>query len=189
MVTHVLFIHGAGQGAYEEDKTLVADLQGALGAGYEMRYPAMPDESNAPYEQWKRLIEHELAAMHGPIILVGHSVGGSILAKCLGEIDVAKAVADIILLATPFWGGAGWTYDGYEELALPQDAAVTFPKGPRLLLYHCRDDETVPFGHLALFAQALPQAQVRELDHGGHQLAHAMPLVAREITSHERSAP
>ena len=188
MVTHVLFIQGAGQGAYEEDKKLATSLQEALGAGYEIRYPAMPDESNAPYEQWKRHIVEELATMQGPIILVGHSVGGSVLAKCLSEIEVGKSVVDIILMATPFWGGDGWRYEGYEELELPQDAAVKFPKGPRLLLYHCRDDETVPFGHLALFAKVLPHAHVRELDKGGHQFNNDLSIVAKDIKSLERSA-
>jgi predicted alpha/beta hydrolase family esterase len=171
MVTHVVFIQGAGQGAYEADKKLATSLQQALGAGYEMRYPAMPDESNAPYEQWKRRIVQELATMQGPVILVGHSVGGS-----------------VILMATPFWGGDGWRYEGYEELELPQDVAVKFPRGPRLLLYHCRDDETVPFGHLALFAKVLPHAHVRELDKGGHQFNNDIAIVAQDIQSLERSA-
>jgi predicted alpha/beta hydrolase family esterase len=189
MTTQVLFIQGAGEGAYEEDKKLAASLQTALGAGYEVRYPAMPDESNAPYEQWKQIIAQELATKQGSIILVGHSVGGSVLARCLGEIEVPNRVVAVILMATPFWGGEGWTYEGSEELELPQDATVTFPRGPRLLLYHCRDDETVPVGHVALFAAVLPQAQVRVLDTGGHQLHDDLSVVAQEIQSLERSAP
>jgi hypothetical protein len=34
----------------------------------------------------------------------------------------------------------------------------------RVFLCHSRDDDVVPFGHLALYARALPQATVRELD-------------------------
>jgi predicted alpha/beta hydrolase family esterase len=188
MTTHVLFIQGAGEGAYEEDKILATSLQQALGAGYEVHCPAMPDESNAPYEQWKQIIVQELATMQGAIVLIGHSVGGSVLAKCLSEIEVAKPVVAVILMATPFWGGEGWRYDGYEELELPPDATAKFPRGPRLLLYHCRDDETVPVGHAAHFAAVLPHAQVRVLDKGGHQLDDVMPIVAQEIQSLERSA-
>src|SRR5688572_22692774 len=82
MKKQVLFIQGAGEGAYEEDQKLVESLQHVLGPEYTVHYPAMPDEDNAPYEQWKRQIEKELAEMRGPIILVGHSVGASVVVKC-----------------------------------------------------------------------------------------------------------
>ena len=40
MKKQVLFIHGGGgEGTYEEDGILVASLQNALGATYEVRYP------------------------------------------------------------------------------------------------------------------------------------------------------
>jgi predicted alpha/beta hydrolase family esterase len=77
----VLFIQGAGQGAYEEDKKLASSLRQALGADHEVRYPAMPDEDDTPYELWKQQIEKELTAMNKPIILVGHSVGASVVIK------------------------------------------------------------------------------------------------------------
>jgi uncharacterized protein len=181
MTKHVLFIQGAGKGAYEEDKELAASLRKALGTDYEVHYPAMLDEDNAPYEQWKQQIEKELAAMQGTIILVGHSVGASVLIKCMSETEVKKPIAGIFLIATPFWGGNGWRYEGYEELALPKGFAAKLPKGASIFLYHCRDDETVPFEHLALYAQVLPQASVRELDAGGHQLNNDLFEVAQDI--------
>jgi uncharacterized protein len=183
MTKHVLFIQGAGQGAYEEDKELAASLNQALGPEYELHYPAMPDEDNAPYEQWKQQIENELAAMTGSIILVGHSVGASIITKWLSETERKQPIAGIFLMATPFWGGDGWKYEGYQELELPKDTAARFPKDVPTFLYHCRDDETVPFDHLALYAQRLPQAIVRELDEGGHQLNNDLSEVAKDVKS------
>jgi pimeloyl-ACP methyl ester carboxylesterase len=50
-----------------------------------------------------------------------------------------------------------------------------------LFFYHCRDDETVPFDHLALYKKAVPQAAVREIDAGGHQLNNDLALVAEDI--------
>jgi predicted alpha/beta hydrolase family esterase len=183
MRRQVLFIQGAGQGAYEEDKELVSSLRQALDPEYEVRYPAMPDEENAPYERWKHQIEAELASMRGPIMLVGHSVGASIIIKCMSEIELNEPIAGICLIATPFWGGDGWRYEGYEELALPKAFATKLPKGARIFLYHCRDDEIVPFDHLALYAQVLPQATVRELDQGGHQLSNDLSVVAKDLKS------
>lgn len=183
MKKQVLFIHGAGEGAYEADKQLAASLQQSLGPEYEVHYPVMPDEENAPYEQWKHQIETELATMQEPIILIGHSVGASIVLKYLSEIEVKKSIAGISLIANPFWGGSGWRYEGYEELALPKEFPTRLPKGASLFLYHSRDDEVVPFAHLALYADHLPQATVRELDGRGHQLNNDLSEVAADIKS------
>jgi predicted alpha/beta hydrolase family esterase len=177
----VLFIQGAGHGAYDADQQLASSLRHALGPEYDVRYPAMPDEENAPYELWTQHIEAALTSMQGPIMLVGHSVGGSIIAKWMSDGGRAKPIAGVFLIATPFWGGDGWRYEGYEELELPNAFALTLPKGARIFLYHCRDDETVPVDHLALYARVLPQAVVRELDECGHQLNDDLSLVAEDV--------
>jgi serine hydrolase len=183
MTTHVIFIQGAGRGAYEEDKALATNLQTGLGPDYAVHYPAMPNEEDAQYDQWKRHIAHEVATVHGPIMLVGHSVGASILMKCMSALKLAQPPAGLFLLEAPFWGGDGWRYDGYEQLALPQGVATRLPQGMAIFLYHCRDDTTVPFDHLALYAQVLPQATVRALDAGGHQLNNDLSAVAQDIKS------
>ena len=183
MKKHVLFIHGAGAGAYAADKKLAASLQHSLGPEYDVHCPAMPDEENAPYDQWKHHIEKELATMQEPIMLIGHSVGASIIMKCMSEIEVQKPIAGIFLMATPFWGGNGWRYEGYEELALPKGFAARLPRGASLFLYHSRDDEVVPFAHLTLYAEQLPQATVREFDGRGHQFNNDLSQVAVDIMS------
>jgi predicted alpha/beta hydrolase family esterase len=116
-------------------------------------------------------------------VIVGHSVGASVLMKWLSERKVEKAIAGVFLVACPFWGGDGWRYEGYEELALPPEFAAALPTGMPVYLYHCRDDAIVPFDHLALYAQALPQATVRAFDEGGHQLSDDLSAVARDIES------
>lgn len=179
----ILFIQGAGRGAYEEDERLAASLRHALGPRFEVRYPAMPNEDDAPYEQWRQRIEQELADMPGPVVLVGHSVGASVLAKWLSEREDDNAIAGVFLVACPFWGGDGWRYEGSEELALPHGSAASFATAVPVYLYHCRDDAIVPFDHLALYARALPQATVRALDEGGHQLNGDLSEVARDIES------
>jgi uncharacterized protein len=176
----VLFIQGAGEGAYDADKLLADSLQKELGTGYEVRCPEMPDEDNAPYDPWKKRIEKEIEAMQEPVILVGHSMGASYIAKYLTEIKLKKTVAGIFLLATPFWGGEGWLYEGYEEIELPEDTAKKFPQTPTFL-YQTIDDEIVPFDHLALYAKLLPQASVRELPKGGHQFNNDLTIIATDI--------
>lgn len=53
MKKQVLFIQGAGEGAYEEDEELVNSLRDRLGSEYNVRYPKMPEEENQGYEAWK----------------------------------------------------------------------------------------------------------------------------------------
>lgn len=180
MTSHVLFVQGAGQGAYDEDEKLVASLRSSLGQEYQVHYPAMPDEDDAVYDQWKAEIASELIALK-PDVLVGHSVGGSILIKFLTEMEPAGTLAGVFLIATPFWGGDGWRYEGWEALALPSGFPARLPRGVPVFLYHGREDEIVPFAHLALYARELPSATVRELDGRGHQLGNDLSIVADDI--------
>ncbi|PKO16175.1 MAG: hypothetical protein CVU39_09110 [Chloroflexi bacterium HGW-Chloroflexi-10] len=181
MTKHILFIHGGGgEGVYEEDGILAASLQNTLGAAYEVRYPKMPLEESAGYADWKAQIAMELSALDDQVILVAHSVGGSILLKYLSEEQVEKSIAGLFLLATPYFGGdENWNYP---EMNLPGDFATKLPAIPRTFLYHSRDDEVVPFAHLMLYAAKLPQAIVRIFVGRGHQLGNDLADVAEDIT-------
>src|SRR5918992_19121 len=178
MRKQVLFIHGGGEGAYEEDRKLAASLQDALGAAYDVRYPKMPDEDSPVYEAWKGRIARELDALKGEVILVGHSLGGSILLKYLSEGEVEKHVVGLFLVATPYWGVEDWEVGEY---ALREDFASKIPKEMTVFVYHSRDDEVVPFAHAALYEQKLPRATVREFDGRGHQFGEDLSEVARDI--------
>lgn len=181
MSNRILFIQGAGENAYREDAKLVKNLHHILGPDYEIMYPAMPNEADAHYAEWKLCIETELAKIDGPPILVGHSVGGSILLKCLSEIKIKKPIAGLFFMAAPFWGGDGWRYDGYKDLELSKDLATKLAKDTPLFFYHCRDDSTVPYEHLTLYKKLLPRATSRSVDTGGHQFDDDLALIARDI--------
>jgi uncharacterized protein len=186
MKKHVLFIHGAGEGAFDEDRLLAESLQNALGSAYDVHYPKMPEQDSATYTDWKAPIERELAALDDQVILVGHSVGGSVLLKYLSEQQIDKPISSLFLLATPYWGADEfWKWD---EARLPEDLAAKLAGIPRIFLYHSRDDETVPFAHLALYAAKLPQATIREFDRRGHQFRNDLAEVADTIKKAETSS-
>lgn len=178
MKTPVLFIQGGGEGAHQEDDLLAASLGKALGAEYDVRYPRMPGESNPDTQTWKAKIAKELEALEGEVILVGHSVGGAAVLKYLAEEKVEKAIAGLFLLAVPSWDDENWNFD---DLRLPRDLEAKLSRIPRIFLYHNRNDETVPFSHLALHAARLPRATVRENDTGGHQFGNNLEDIARDI--------
>lgn len=179
MTKHVLFLQGAGDDAYDEDGKLAAYLRDALGNGYDVRYPRMPDADQAASETWKAQIADEIAAFDGEIMLVGHSFGGSMLLKYLSEATINKPIAGVFILATPFWNGdADWQYDGY---ALREGFATQLANIPHIFLYHSRDDDTVPFAHLGMYAAKLPQATVRAIDDRGHQFQNDLSEVVADI--------
>jgi predicted alpha/beta hydrolase family esterase len=174
----VLFVHGVGEGAHEADEKLAASLRDALGGGYEVRSPQMPDEGSPEVGAWKNKIAGELATMDGEAILVGHSVGAHLLLRYLSEEDGQKPVAGLFLVAVPYVGTGGWEIG---EDALREDFASKLPEGLPVFLYHARDDDEVPFGHLALYEAKLPCATVREFDGRGHQFGDDLSEVARDI--------
>lgn len=179
MKSYVLFIQGAGAGAYAEDRLLAESLQRELGADYEVQCPQMPDEENSPYPEWRAEIDSRLAAMKGAVALVGHSVGGSVLLKYLCERRPTTPIAGLFVIAAPYWGASEfWSWD---EGALPADAATRLAGDWPLIFYQSRDDEIVPFAHLALYAAKLPRATIRELDGRGHQFKNDLSEVAADI--------
>jgi predicted alpha/beta hydrolase family esterase len=178
MKRQVLFVHGGGEGAYEKDKELAASLRDALGTAYDVRYPKMPDEDRPEYEAWKDQIAEVLADLDSEVILVGHSLGASILLKYLSEEKAEKPVAGIFLVAPPYWGVEDWEVGEY---ALREDFASRLPEELPVFFYHSRDDEWVPFTHLALYRAKLPQASVHEFDGRGHQLDDDLSEVALDI--------
>lgn len=180
MTKQVLFIQGAGEGAYEEDGKLVKSLRDVLGSEYNVQYPKMPEEEDQGYEAWKARISKELAALDGEVILVGHSVGSSMLLKYLSEEKIENSTVGIFLIAAPYWGTGGWQVD---EFRLDEDRASELLKAYPIFFYHSRDDDIVPFAHLALHVEKFPQATVREFDGRGHQFNNDLSEVAADIKS------
>jgi predicted alpha/beta hydrolase family esterase len=174
----ILVIHGAGRGAHEIDTKLAESLQRALGSEYQVSNPQMPSEGAPAYHLWRDEITRQLATYPDKLILVGHSLGGSVLLKYLSEEPIHNPLLGLFVAAAPFWGAPDWDVDEYK---LGPDFASHLPEGLPIYLYHSHDDEVVVFSHLALYAQKLPQAIVREVDKGGHQFNNDFSEVARDI--------
>ena len=132
------------------------------------------------YAAWRDRIARELAALDGEVTLVGHSLGASILLKYISEERTATPI-----VAAPYWGVEDWEVDEY---VLQEDFASKLPEGLPMFFYHSRDDEWVPFAHLALYAERVPQAIFREFDGRGHQFDDDLSEVAHDIEGLERSA-
>lgn len=173
----VLFVHGGGEDGYGADAKLAASLREALGASYEVHYPRMPND-DAPDFGWGQRIGQEIGAIKGEVILVGHSLGASMLLKYLSENTITNPIGGIFLLATPFWRG---DEDWQKGLMLREDFADRLPNGVPIFLYQNQDDEENDAATLGIYAKKLPQATIRDAERGGHQFGNNLTQVARDI--------
>lgn len=181
MRRQVLFVQGAGQGTYDEwDNKLVNSLAQALGRDYGICYPRMPNEADPAYLIWKKALGKEFARLNAGAILVGHSVGATVLINTLAADPPHFEVGGIFLIAAPFIGKGGWPSDDIEPR---EELGADLPDGVPIYLYHGTDDGIVPVAHVELYAQAIPQAVIRRLEGRDHQLNDDLKEVAKDIMS------
>jgi predicted alpha/beta hydrolase family esterase len=177
----VLFVQGAGEGTHDEwDNRLVDSLRRELGDGYEVRYPRMPEDDDPSDATWGPAIRAELTGLREGDVVVGHSVGGTILVHTLAVDASEVALGAIVLLATPFVGPGGWPGDEFE---LGDDLGERLPAGVPVHVFHGLDDETVPPEHASLFAGVVPNAGVHRLPGRDHQLNDDLREVAQVIVA------
>ena len=177
----IFFLHSGGpQGPHEGSSDFASWLRDTLGSEYKVIHPAMPNPEAAPdYALWKAKLGKELGKLKEGVILVGHSLGGAVLLKYLTEGPFENPIAGMFLVSAPFWGGdENWQC---EPFTLPKNFARNLPKIPKMFLYHSREDEIVPFAHLALYSDQLPQATVRKLDGDEHVFRRGLPRLVEDI--------
>jgi len=179
MQKQVLFIQGAGESAHDAwDEKLVRSLERELGRGYAVRYPHMPNEAEPSYAAWRSVLLEELGRLKAGALVVGHSVGATMLLHVLAERSPKVALGAVLLIAAPFIGEGGWPSDEIEPL--DQRGTRALAKLP-LFLYHGTSDETVPWSHLMLYAKAIPGVKTRRLAGRDHQLNNDLGALVRDI--------
>jgi len=181
MAKQVLFIQGAGEGVHDRwDDKLVASLERELGESYAVRYPRMPGEDDPSYPAWKAALIGELESLEDGAILVGHSIGGTILIHVLAEQPPKPRFGGLFVIAAPFIGEGGWPSDDIND---GKDFSACLPPGVPVYLYHGAEDAEVPAAHVHLYAKAIPNAVVRTFERRDHQLNNDMSEVAQDIRS------
>ena len=181
MKSQLLFVQGGGAGAHDEwDVKLVDSLRRELGPNFQIRYPRMPNEDDPSFAAWKTVLEKEFAKLDDGAILVGHSVGGTILVNALAETPSKRKLRAIFLIAAPFVGEGGWPSDDIDPAA---DLGARLPRDVPVYIYHGLADETAPPAHSELYARAIPQAHVHRLPQRDHQLNNDLSEIAATIKS------
>jgi predicted alpha/beta hydrolase family esterase len=181
MKRQVLFVQGAGPRVHDEwDSRLVESLTRELGPPYEIHYPRMPGEDNPDVAAWKAALKRQFERLRDGAIVVGHSVGGTILIDTVAKEPPAHVLGAIFLLAAPFLGEGGWQSNDWEPSS---GIGEKLPQGVPIYLYHGLADSTVPPSHAALYAQAIPQAHLCRLPGRDHQLNNDLREIAAVIAT------
>jgi len=179
MTTQVLFIQGGGENVHDRwDNKIVESLERELGRDYAVRYPRMPHEADPKYAAWKAALKQQFDRLDDGAILIGHSIGGTILIRTLADEPPRRTCAGIFLIAAPFVGDGGWPSEDIEPLS---DLGARLSPQTPIYLYHGSKDDTAPVAHVNLYAQAIPHAVVRQLPGRDHQLNNDMSEVAADI--------
>jgi len=180
MIQHILFLQGGSDKAdHDADASMVASLEKSLDTGYIIHYPILNNDNTPDFGRSKQ-IGHHLSVGEDGVIVVTHSLGGSMLLKYLSEHHVTKKIAGIFLIAAPFWTG---DEDWVQPLKLRSDFAQRLDQDIPLFFYHCRDDEEVPFDHFLAYKEKLPWATFRDRPKGGHRFGEDLAMVGDDIKS------
>lgn len=179
MPIEVLFIHSAGaQDGDEGSAPFVRYLSHELGSNYRVTSPTMPLPDAPTYKNWERELAKRLSAHPPPKILVGHSLGGSVLLKYLSEHNQAIQAASLFVVAAPYWGSQDWEV---EEFVLREGFPRYLPSELNICFYQSQNDEVVPIEHLSHYAKAIPNAKVRSVQHGGHTFKDGLQALVDDI--------
>ena len=138
-------------------------LRQKLGSDYEVILPVMPNRTNAQFSEWKLWFEKFIPFLNDEVILVGHSLGGTFLAKYLSENQFPKQIKAVFLV--------GAVYDKDSEgcpvsnFSLPKKLDL---QTENTMIYHSIDDPVVPFSALEQYKKTLPYAHTRIFNNRGH---------------------
>ena len=180
MTQTILFIQGGGEGTHDEwDNKLVESLRTHLVGDFDLRYPRMPAEDDPSEATWGPAIRRQLASLENGAIVIGHSVGATILVHLLAKQTPQTQLGAVVLLSAPFIGPGGWPATEFE---LPKDLGARLPKDVPIHIFHGQDDDTVPPAHANLYGRAIPQAHVHLLPGRDHQLGNDLSEVAAVLS-------
>jgi len=173
----ILFAHsagpqyGEGKGSYD----LVHYLKSKLSDEFEILFPKIEKPNIPTYKKYKEMFSSSFAKITEPVILIGHSLGGSTLLKYLSEENPNIAISGLFLVSTPHWKS------NMKEFQLKENFQSSLKDIPAVFLYHSKDDVDVPFESLKFYKTALKTAIVNELPGKEHVFPKGLPKLVSDI--------
>lgn len=174
----ILFIQGAGNLTREQEQVIVDALNSKLGDDFTILLPPVEGADDPSYQAWDKALTTNLEKLSGNVILLGHSLGGSVILKHFSMMAVPEKVIGIILFGVPYWKDQNWNVSEYviEDQFIDRLSALD-----NLYFYHSTDDEVIPEQHFKSYQKLLPQAHWRVVSGMDHSYHGAVALMAEDI--------
>ncbi|MDB5238873.1 MAG: hypothetical protein JWO00_208 [Candidatus Parcubacteria bacterium] len=158
-----------------------SNLHAALGEGYEVLSPEMPNWMNAKYAEWKIWFEKLFKFLDNGPIFIGHSLGGIFLARYFAENADKKKITALFLVAAPYRDRD--SKDQLADFVLPKDLSRLEKLGDKVHLYASEDDPVVSFSSFKKYAKLLPQARTTVFKNKGHFRMAEFPEIVKDINA------
>ena len=178
MSYEILLIQGAGNVTTEEEKVIVDALRIQLGDGFTIIYPPMPDADHPSYLAWEAVLTTNLKSLSGKVILLGHSLGASIILKHFSMEPVPDKVIGMILFGVPYWKNQNWDVSEY---VIEDDFVANLSTLDNIYFYHSMDDEVIPNHHFEAYRKLIPKGHWRVLSGMDHSYHGAIPNMIKDI--------
>jgi predicted alpha/beta hydrolase family esterase len=155
------------------------NIRNDLGKGFDVILPQMPNKTNARYAEWSIVFKKIAPLLQNNVVLVGHSLGGTFLAKYLAENKFPKKIRATFLIAAPFDDKN--SDDSLADFALPKSLARLAQQGGKLFIWQSQDDPVVPFADFYKYVRSLPTAQTLAFKRKSHFNQEHFPELAQAI--------
>jgi uncharacterized protein len=175
--TKILFAHSAGaqyrkgKGSYD----LVKYLKSKLSGEFKILFPIVEKPNSPTYSTYKKIFKAEFAKISEPFILIGHSLGGSVLLKYLSEEQPAASILGLFLVSTPHWKS------NMKEFELKKNFQASIKDIPAIFLYHSKNDPIVSFEDMNFYKDVFSTAIIRELPGKEHIFSNGLPKLVSDI--------
>ena len=179
----ILFAHSAGPqyGKGKGSFDLVKYLRSKLSDQFEILFPKIEKPGSPAYSKFKEMFDSSFAKINEPVILIGHSLGGSTLLKYLSEEKHNISISALFLVSVPHWKS------NMKEFELRENFERSLKDIPKIFLYHSKHDAEAPIESLEFYKRKFKAAAVHELPGKEHIFSKGLPALVSDIKKLTRS--
>ncbi|WP_414043845.1 serine aminopeptidase domain-containing protein [Macrococcus sp. EM39E] len=172
---HIVFVHSAGvQSVSTGSNPLIRKTKDNIG---ECTWHASvyPRDAGQIYDNWVKVFIKSLneVPINEPVILVGHSFGGTVITKYLTENKVEHQIEKVVMIGSPFFGCD-------DKFSDPQNVIISELK-TAVPMYHIQsvDDDRVDINHQTCWKKAFPEIQLITENTGKHEFHNGIDALNR----------